>query len=205
MFIRIVSSWRTCFFFRVMWDEMTLGSSAGTSTSMVPTLYGPVYVGNDRPGTQGLSRKPRGGRDFGFFAFGTFVVCSLPSTGCLEGRGILKMRSRATAPVYLKICKVLYLLDTRLILRQSGAATGTTPLCYLLEGGTHIWRTFVRSQMLMDAVDIYGHGRCYHSCGHSKDIHLIKLHSLRSGVAMLESSSRGTPREEGTLNNEVKL
>ena len=185
-----------------MWDEMTLGSSAGTSISMVPTLYGPVYVGNDRPGTQGLSRKPRGGRDFGFFAFGTFVVCSLPSTGCLEGRGIFDIRFCAMIAIDSRICKVLHLLNTRLILRQCGAATRTTPLCYARRRISYL-------RCLCSVVDAdkscrYGHGCHYHSCGHSKDTRL-QLHSLKSGVAMLESSSRGTPREEGTLNNEVKL
>jgi hypothetical protein len=55
---------------------------------MVPTLYGPVYVGSDRPGNHFLSRSPRGGRGFGFFALGTFDVCSLPSTGWCDGIGI---------------------------------------------------------------------------------------------------------------------
>lgn len=51
-------------------------------------LYGPVYVGNDRPGNHFLSRRPRGGRGFAFFAFGILEVCSLPSTGWFDGNGI---------------------------------------------------------------------------------------------------------------------
>jgi hypothetical protein len=130
MFIRTVSSCRTCFFFRVMWCEIILGSSAGTSISMVPTLYGPVYVGSDRPGTQGLSRKPRGGRDFGFFAFGTFVVCSLPSTGCLDGRGILADLMVCDDAERSKYTRGVALLTTRLRLHHSRVGTSTTPLNY---------------------------------------------------------------------------
>ena len=104
--------------------------------------------------------------------------------------------------IYSVIRKVLHLLNTRLILSQSGVATRIKPLCYARRRNSYLRRACPVPDA--DESCKYEYGYYSHSYGRSKDI-CLKRHSLKSGVAMLESSSRGTPREEATLDNEVKL
>lgn len=57
---------------------------------MVPTGYGPVYVGSDLAGKYVLSRHPRGGlRGLGFCALGTLLVLPPPKLGCSPGSRIV--------------------------------------------------------------------------------------------------------------------
>lgn len=87
-----------------MWEN-AFGFAAGTSISMVPTEYGPVYVGSARPGSAALSLSERGGRGFGFFAFGILLV--LAALICAWSPGGAIVAIEAVVPAAYKFFDII--------------------------------------------------------------------------------------------------